>query len=104
MVRYEVCLSPEQKKKKETEIKPPGGRDQEDEDQETNAYAEQTEERIVPMRNKRMAQKNPPDKKKEGWDQGAMQHLTLFLSKSWRPDFGTFSLTLRIPYQGGRFY
>jgi hypothetical protein len=62
MVPYEVCLSPEKKKKEETEVKPPGGRDQEDEDQETNGYAEQTEERIVPMRHKRMAQKNPPYK------------------------------------------
>jgi hypothetical protein len=51
------------------------------------------------MRHKRVAQKNPPDKKKEGWDQGAMQHLTLFLSKFWRPGFGTFSLKPHIPIQ-----
>jgi hypothetical protein len=97
-------LNSEQKIKGETKIKPPGGRDQEDEDQETNAYAEQTEECVGPMRHERMAQENPPDKEKEGWDQGAMQHLTLFLSKSWRPGFGTFSLKPRIPYPGGRSY
>jgi hypothetical protein len=102
MMSNEVELDPQQKKKDERKIQPAGGRQQKESDQEANGQAEKEEERVVTMRYDRMTQGNPPYKKKEGRDQGPMQHLTFFLSTFLRLGFEIFSLKLHILYPGGR--